>query len=216
MLMGLELLEEEGIKNSLSSSASQLFEMVFENTQRLQSDVENALQYLQLPRLIQSGMGLNLSELEPLVSQISSDLGLKKVTVSDQTEARRAHLLLSKQAVELILREILGNAKKFHPEQSPTVQIELTAPHSDKQVSIQIRDNGVSLSPQQLAQLWTPYYQVDKYVTGEVSGMGLGLSKVALLVWQVGGKCRIYNQSEGLGIIVELILPLKWPEIEIR
>ncbi len=79
---------------------------------------------------------------------------------------------------------------------------------SDK-IHIQIKDDGLTLSPKQLTKIWTPYYQAEKYFTGQVPGMGLGLSMVASLVWSLGGTCEAYNRERGPGIVVELGLPLE-------
>jgi K+-sensing histidine kinase KdpD len=72
-------------------------------------------------------------------------------------------------------------------------------------VNLRIDDDGLTLSPEQLARAWSPYYQGEKYFTGQATGMGL--SMVATLVWGAGGACRIYNRSEGPGVAVELDLP---------
>jgi K+-sensing histidine kinase KdpD len=87
------------------------------------------------------------------------------------------------------------------------VTIEVS-PLPEQQVRFQISDNGLTLSPEQLTSVWRPYYQGEKYFTGEARGMGLGLSIVASLVWGVGGTCHIYNRTDGPGVTVELKLPL--------
>ena len=75
-------------------------------------------------------------------------------------------------------------------------------------IQLRVRDNGVTLSPEQLARVWRPYYQGEKHFTGEMAGMGLGLPGVASLVWEVDGACRIYNRDDGPGVVVELDLPV--------
>ena len=67
----------------------------------------------------------------------------------------------------------------------------------------------MTLSPERLAQVWTPFYQGEKDFTGQLKGMGLGLSMVASLVWEKGGHCRMVNRQPGPGVVVELFLPLK-------
>jgi K+-sensing histidine kinase KdpD len=57
--------------------------------------------------------------------------------------------------------------------------------------------------------MWTPYYQVEKFFTGEVAGTGLGLATTASVIWSVGGTCRAYNQKDRAGLVVELSLPLQ-------
>ena len=73
---------------------------------------------------------------------------------------------------------------------------------------VQVRDDGVTLTPEQITQAWTPYYQGEKYFTGEVAGIGLGLARVASIVWAVGGTCRINNRDDRPGVVVELTVPV--------
>jgi K+-sensing histidine kinase KdpD len=117
-------------------------------------------------------------------------------------------LALAPQAVEWILREILENAKKFHPTHTPLIEIGVSQV-SATIISLKIADNGLTLSPVQLSRVWTPYYQGEKYLTGEAAGMGLGLPIVASLLWEVGGTGQLYNRLEGPGVVVELMIPVK-------
>jgi two-component system cell cycle response regulator len=208
VVTGLELLlDDYEITKSLDNETTQLLETIFQSAQRLRGDVLGILEYLSTPTIAEPGASFDLPHLHPLITRLSHELELADVTVSDQTSLNGNQISLSEPAVELILREILGNAKKFHPQQAPTVEIVVSA-LADEQVSIQIRDDGLTLAPDQLAQVWTPYYQGDKHFTGEIAGMGLGLPKVASLIWSVGGTCRMHNRDTGPGVIVELVLPV--------
>jgi len=206
MLNSLELLMSYASELSRAEIAD-FSERAFKGAQRLHGEIEDILQYLEAPGLAQPGARFNLSQLQPMMAEISADLGLESVTVSGQEGLGEARVLLSQRAIELVLREILENAKKFHPEQAPTVEV-LISRSSLEEISIRVCDDGLTLSPEQLAQVWTPYYQGEKYFTGQVSGMGLGLPMVASLVWGVGGTCRIYNREEGPGVVVEFVLPI--------
>jgi signal transduction histidine kinase len=113
---------------------------------------------------------------------------------------------LSPRALDLVLLELLENARKFHPTCTPRVQVR-AALGTAGTVRLTVEDDGLSLSPEQIAQAFLPYVQGEKYFTGEAAGLGLGLAQVATLVWGVGGKARLYNRVEGSGVIVELTLP---------
>ena len=115
---------------------------------------------------------------------------------------------MSSRAMQIILWEILDNAKKFHPEHFPKVEIEIIERQSGR-VLISFADDGISLPPEQLTRAIIPYYQGEKTFTGEVAGMGLGLPTVASLVWAAGGGIRLYNNPEHPGVVVELDLPLQ-------
>lgn len=206
MVTGLDLLKSEDVGKLMPGNLSELFTLVVESSSRLEQAVHDILQYISAPALAQPGLGFAVSQLQPLVEQISQNLGLKNIAVTGRVEPE-AKISLSHQAVDLILTEILENAQKFHPRQKPKVDILLTG-GPDNLLTIKISDDGLTLSPEQLARVWTPYYQGEKYFTGEIAGMGLGLSKVATLIWSVGGTCHLYNRASGPGVEVELTLPL--------
>jgi K+-sensing histidine kinase KdpD len=115
---------------------------------------------------------------------------------------------MSEPAVESILRELLHNAQKFHPDGNPEVQVVLDVVDPDT-ICLKVIDDGRTLPPDQLTKTWLPYYQIEKEFTGEVPGAGLGLAMVQSLAWEVGGDCQIRNRHDSPGVVVELILPLQ-------
>jgi len=203
----LHLLQNEEVTKFLNPDMTKLFEILRRSTQRLKKNVEEILHYISTPALAQPGTEFNLSRFNEVVAQISTALELESVAVFIPHELSIEQLPLSAQAVKLIMQEILENAKKFHPQQAPTVEISGTILNGN-QVRLKVSDDGLTLSSGQLAQVWTPYYQGEKYFTSQTAGMGLGLSSVALLIWGVGGTCRIRNKEIGPGVVLELIIPL--------
>ena len=179
----------------------------FLSLKRLNGVVEDVLQYAHLPALPSLQSGFRLDQTHKLLTRISMTLDLRYVSLSGLDQLNKKRLKLSKQAVELIFFEVLENAKKFHPEKNPTVDVSFVG-LDEQNVVLKISDNGLTLSPEQLDQVWLPYYQGEKYFTGELEGTGLGLSTVALLVWGVGGRCVVYNRPTEPGVTIELTLPL--------
>lgn len=206
MLGSQELLAQHAPQLS-SSEVAELAQTTHKNMKRLQSQIEDVLQYLQSPNQAQEGTKFDLSQLQSIAAQISAALDLKMVEVNRPEQSNGMQTILTQQAMELILWEVLENAKKFHPDQAPYVKILVSQPGPDA-VNVQIIDDGLNVSPEQLEQMWHPYYQGEKYFTGEAAGMGLGLPLVASLVWNVGGSCYAYNRNDGRGLVIELVLPL--------
>ncbi len=184
-----------------------LSQLALENVERLYHSMGDVLEYLNAPFATRSRVKFNLAKLEETVGEIATDLELESTTVTCPVELKGTYVSLSQRGMELALWEILENSKKFHPEKSPGVDLTVTKEFT-KHVSIKILDNGHGLSPEQLAQIWSPYYQGDKYATGEVKGMGLGLAMVATLVREIGGECRAFNRIGESGLVIELILPV--------
>ena len=175
---------------------------------RLQAEVEDILGYLKSAGTAPSGKGFNVRELEDLIHRVAGKLEIDAVSMAGMDKLGDMRIKLAPQAIEAIMWEVLENAKKFHPEQDPSIQVFAFMMKSNE-VGIWLGDDGLSLSPEQLAQVWMPYYQGEKAFTGEVSGMGLGLPMVASIIWGIGGRCRMYNRREEPGVIVELIIPVE-------
>lgn len=204
---GLQLLTPEMVENLSPDQIQEVARLISSGVHRLNLTIGDILQYLRMPVSAHSGDAFVTNQLEELIKQISTGLDLKQCAVSNHfsTETR---LLLTTRAIECILWELLENAKKFHPAHAPAIAIELST-LSSSQALLRVVDNGVTLTPEQIDKVWLPYYQAEKYFTGEVPGMGLGLTMVAALIWEVGGTCHLRNRSDDVGTIVELTIPLE-------
>lgn len=185
----------------------ELVQTALEHGDRLKNAIEDILRYVDSPTLARGGQPFALASLPELVGNMQKVLGLEHVSWSGFEEVAETTAVLSERPMELILYELLENAQKFHPEQQPTIEIQLKRLDANT-VRLVVQDNGRVLTPEQLADVWSPYYQVEKNFTGEVVGMGLGLPTVASLMWSVGGRCRIFNRSDDAGMGVELVLPV--------
>ena len=207
MVSSLELMA--GYASRLTTNEIVEFAQVALNgVQRLKGQIEDILQYLSRPTSADPvETGFNLNDLQTVISKIRDNLTLEAVILQSQTQLESDTVRLSERNVEIILWEVFENAKKFHPKQFPQIEIDLR-PIDSSRLMIRISDDGVHLSPEQLNQILTPYYQGEKLFTGEIKGMGLGLPTAVAIVWSVGGKCRVYNRSDRPGLVVEFILDL--------
>jgi two-component system OmpR family sensor kinase len=174
--------------------------------ERLKSEIDDVLQYINAPVLAISGETIQLGQLPAKAAEIGAQLGVNSVEVVVPVGMDAVSLPLTPQALDTIFWEIFENSAKFHPNHAPKVEVrvDLSGPEG---LTLLIRDDGVTLSPDQLRWVWTPYIQGEKYFTGEAPGMGLGLALVAALIWHVGGDVRLNNRTDGAGVEVWLQLP---------
>ncbi len=213
MISSLELLTEHAPKLS-STDVTEIAQTALKGVNRLQGQIEDILQYLKLPDDTRQASQFQLRQLERLVTEFSLNLGINAVSVCLPETLREKSISLSTQGISIVLWEVLENAKKFHPQQWPSLEINVVQVNP-YEVSLRLADDGIHLSPQQLLQVWTPYYQGEKLFTGEIAGMGLGLSMAAAAVWSAGGTCHIYNRLDKPGLVVEFVLPLVKVQAEI-
>ncbi|MBK8046122.1 MAG: HAMP domain-containing histidine kinase [Anaerolineales bacterium] len=174
--------------------------------ERLKGEIDDVLQYINAPVLAISGETIQLQQLPDKATEIGAQLGVESITVTVPPGMDEVSISLTPQALDTILWELFENSTKFHPDHAPKVEVIVTQTDVNA-LTVLIRDDGVTLSPEQLRWVWTPYIQGEKYFTGEAPGMGLGLALVAALIWHVGGDVTLNNRNDGPGVEVWLHLP---------
>jgi DNA-binding response OmpR family regulator len=172
----------------------------------LQAELEEVLSYINAPTAVPAGQGLALDYLSVAIDQAAALLEMSKVRL-EPWSVLPPTVFLSKPAFDLICFELLQNSKKFHPDNNPEVTI--TVSFENGFVHFTFTDNGTGLPPDQLQQATKPYYQSEKGFTGQVPGMGLGLSMVSAMVQKVGGQVRLRNRADRAGLVVELKVPVE-------
>lgn len=206
ILGGLEMLSEE-LEEASKEELATFVTMATDGARRLKNEVARVLTSLSVSDMARSAAeGFELENLPELLSEIGESLELEGLSMEITGEGDGRRLAISPVAFDLIVREILGNSIKFHPTKTPRVRVR--AEEVDGALKLTLGDDGTNVPPELLARVWIPYFQSEKGFSGSVDGMGLGLSVVASLIWGVGGTCRIYNQEDGPGVVVELVIPL--------
>lgn len=205
IISSLDLLARHASKLS-PEEITKLSETALMGARRLADTLDRILKYSQLYTNVTTMDGFKVVDLKDLLERIASDVGISGITVRVQEGLEQSRIVLPTQSVEVLLWEILGNSKKFHPNGSPSVTVDVFS-EASHHINFQFSDDGVSLSPKQLTTAWLPYYQGEKDFTGEVPGMGLGLSTVNAIVWGAGGASRLMNREKGPGVVVKLTIP---------
>lgn len=205
VLGSLEMLVDGGL-GLTPEQVRQTARIAWDGAQRLSISVEGILRLLDSPVAATADGGLSVSDLPGIVDEIGQNLGLDSVAFGCQPDATDRRLRLTASATELILRELLQNARQHHPRHAPQVGVEVIGAGSDL-VVVRVQDDGRNLPPEHLSRVWQPFYQAERFHTGQAEGMGLGLAMVGSLLWKAGGTCRMSNRSDGPGVIVDLVIP---------
>jgi len=200
LIEGLELAPAQGTLADILTIAAK-------GAASLQADINDIFQYIDAPDVLRSEQHCALAELPSIIAEVTTSLEIATLQMQESPawELGAGDLAISRHGLQLIVGELIGNARKFHPRQKPAIEIAIRRDSTGLQ--LQIRDDGRSLAPDQLARVWLPYYQGERFFTGQVPGMGLGLPMVASLLWRIGGSCRIGNREPGPGVEVELSIP---------
>jgi signal transduction histidine kinase len=104
-----------------------------------------------------------------------------------------------------VLGNLLGNAVKFTPKGgSVTLHVE---PAGDG-VSIDVRDTGVGIPPDQLPRIFEKFYQASNQAGASQRGTGLGLS-IAKSIVEAHKGTIVVDSTPGVGTVFTLLLPLR-------
>ena len=117
----------------------------------------------------------------------------------------RLSVTANEEMLRLCIRELLANAIKFNNKMEKIIKVQC-ANHGDS-ISISVRDYGAGIRPQDVSRIFDPFYQVDDYFTGQISGWGLGLPMVKRILDLHNGSISVVS-DRGLGSIFTINFPL--------
>jgi signal transduction histidine kinase len=103
-------------------------------------------------------------------------------------------------AIRRCLVNLIDNAVKYGHNAAVTVERMVGA------ARIRIRDSGPGIAPDQLAQVFEPFYRIEGSRSRESGGTGLGLTIARNIAEQHGASLALANHPDG-GLEVTLIVP---------
>jgi len=190
-------------QEELNENTREMLELARNGSHELQERVYRILHYLNEDRGHDNPLHTPLDKLIEVMEDLRTDL---QVSLHLHGTLPEGFVAMSQANLYALLWELCGNAKKFHPQHTPQIEIQAQC-LTPKQLTLLVRDDGCNLPSEVLEKVWIPYFQHEKFFTGQQEGMGLGLPMVASLVWNAGGSCCLRNREHGVGIEVEIILP---------
>ena len=130
--------------------------------------------------------------------------------------ARQKHLSLSPipklpklqidgPRIRQVISNLLDNAIKFTPKNG---RIDVDVKKTSMEIIVVVKDSGIGLSKQNLAKLFTPFFQVDSSIVRKFRGTGLGLAVSKGIIEAHGGKIWAESDGEGKGSAFVFSLPV--------
>ena len=139
----------------------------------------------------------------------------KQKDISLQYAASKADIQLDMvpEYLQKILINLISNAIKFTPEKG---KVYITAQETDGNFQLQVADTGIGIAPENLKQIFEPFYQEGRDTQN--IGTGVGLSLVNELTHAMDGTIKVDSQV-GQGTVFTLLLPLQhgkggWPAFD--
>ncbi len=122
-----------------------------------------------------------------------------------RAEEQQLQLQGDARRLSQVLGHLLDNALKFSPNGG---DVSLSLEREAEMIVVQVKDEGIGLSRDQLERIFDRFYQVDGSATRHFGGAGLGLALVKEVVEAHGG--AVWAESDGVagkGCTFTLCLP---------
>lgn len=185
------------------------------NAMRLRSLIDNMLnlQHLENGTVSLTHDPLNLKEtLQEVTDDISLLVKEKQLEIKIDIPTDFPEMIVDQEKFNLILVNLVHNAAKFTP---PGGQISFCATTIDEQASISVNNTGVTIPQELLDRIFDRFFQIERTLTREHGGAGLGLAIVRGMVGVCGGKITV-ESSEDQGTTFTFVLPLDNSNLDAR
>jgi len=106
--------------------------------------------------------------------------------------------------IEQALINLMTNAVKYSP---PDTEVQVICKSDDKNIIIEVKDEGMGISRENQERIFERFYRVDKARSRDMGGTGLGLAIVKHIARVHGGKVWVESQL-GSGSSFFLSIPL--------
>jgi len=124
-----------------------------------------------------------------------------RASIGYEGPGKLPHVRMSATELTQVLINVVANgAQAVAARGVPHGKVSIVARTDADMLELQVRDDGVGMTPEVLGRVGTPFF------TTRPEGTGLGLAQCQRLVGTVGGRFRIESER-GIGTTVTIILP---------
>jgi len=170
-----------------------------QQTQRLRQVVEEVLQ---LTRFDAGRLQVHLQPL-PIAQFLSTTLESTRLAwigddrmLSLHTPQEDPLVWADRDSLEIVIRNLLDNARKYAPSESP-IEVEVETVAATDRVQVRVSDHGPGIPPEQLHHIFEPFSRGIHSSYHWTRGYGLGLHIARELLRAHNGDIRAENRQEG-------------------
>ena len=188
----------EGLIDGVLPSTPETFDQIHHEADRLSRLVDDLQE---LSRVEAKAYPLDFRSMtipnlvQTTIKRLSPQATAKRIRLRSSLSADLPHILADEDRITQVLVNLVANAIQYTPEDG---EVTISAARHENEIHISVKDTGVGIPPEHLANLFTRFYRVDKSRSRNAGGgSGIGLTIAKHLVEAHGG--RIWAESTGEG-----------------
>jgi len=186
----------EGLVDGVLPSTPETFNQIHREADRLSRLVDDLQELSRVESKaysldVRSVAGSNLAQ--TTVKRLTPQAMDKRITLHSSLPADLPPILADEDRITQVLVNLVANAIQYTPEGG---DVTISAVRQANEIHISVKDTGIGIPPEHLANLFTRFYRVDKSRSRNAGGgSGIGLTIARHLVEAHGG--RIWAESAG-------------------
>jgi len=215
-----------GVGGPVTAQQREFLEIMKNNSERLLNLINDLLDVAKIEAgsfsITKSDSDL-IATIRSVIKDTSSLAGRKKIKAVITSPHASLIFSFDEYRISQTLINLINNSIKFSPDNSV---IEVSASFTDftgitvpeyinhslipgaRIVRIEVKDNGVGLTPENAGKIFSRFYQVENINTRRQQGTGLGLSIVKSIVELHGGCVWARSEGPGTGTSIIILLPV--------
>tara|TARA_R110000751_G_scaffold37382_3_gene90634 strand:+ start:11570 stop:14785 length:3216 start_codon:yes stop_codon:yes gene_type:complete len=151
-----------------------------------------------------------MNSLSTIMSVNSAGKDIEVLISVDESVPR--HIIGDPFRLQQILINLSGNAIKFTNRGEVLISVELLRKDHDRiELEFEVRDTGIGMDEEQVANLFAPFAQADTSTSRKYGGTGLGLSICYRLTELMNGRISVQSKR-GEGSTFRFVLPFLLPK----
>ncbi len=208
VLQGKLMILKDGLAGNLEEKQSKLVTSMVDQTAKLNNLIGSLVSFVSLDEehLDTSREEIDLKGvINQAAEECRSWFSEKNPVIEIRVADDLTKLNFNQKYLSMIVKHLIDNALKFN--MSGQAKVVIDCKHAGANAVISIADNGIGIPPEFLDRIFDKFYQIEKYYTGNVEGVGLGLAYVKKIVETFGGSVSV-NSEVGKGSVFTLKIPL--------
>jgi two-component system OmpR family sensor kinase len=150
--------------------------------------------------------GIALARLRRRQADQSPEVEVVPLSPSTAENAAPALVMAEENKIRQVLTNLLGNAARFTPPDSP-IEIAVLVDRPNDKAILEVIDHGEGIPPQVRDKIFQRFWRADSSRTRDTGGSGLGLAIVSAIVAAHKGTVSV-EETPGGGATFRVTLPL--------
>ncbi|MBK6645788.1 MAG: HAMP domain-containing protein [Anaerolineales bacterium] len=190
----------EGLVDGVLPANAETFNQIHHEADRLSRLVDDLQE---LSRVESKAYSLDVrsvsvsSLVQTTLKRLSPQATAKRITLHSNLPADLSLIHADEDRITQVLVNLTANAIQYTPEDG---EVTLSAARHGDEIHISVKDTGIGIPQEHLANIFTRFYRVDKSRSRNAGGgSGIGLTIARHIVEAHGGKIWVQSGGEGKG-----------------